>query len=175
MFEHYQTSLPVLVHRNCVMIFDTAVCEKLQKMGLAPADVFLDENHMIKKYITKNAERIFSMETVLNNMDDVFKEVIEKVSNIDATLKQTVEGEKQKLQKSLKAIEERVIRAEKKKHEITISQLKKIKEKLFPQNKLQERHENLLSFYARYGDDFLSDLLIHLDPSIHQFILLTED
>ena len=35
---------------------------------------------------------------------------------------------------------------------------KKLKEKFFPENVLQERHENILTFYAKYGDDFLHQL-----------------
>ena len=49
------------------------------------------------------------------------------------------------------ALEEKIMRAQKKKHEAAVQQIQKIKEKLFPNGELQERVENFIPYYLKYG------------------------
>jgi len=79
------------------------------------------------------------------------------------------------LQKQLKVIEQlesRIQRAEKKKYETSLNQIKTIREKLFPQNSLQERYENISSFYLRYGNSFIPALKENLHPLDCRFVIL---
>ena len=50
------------------------------------------------------------------------------------------------------------------------SELKNI---LFPYNNLQERHDSFISFYLRYGDDFIETLKDNLDPLNRNFVVLS--
>ena len=61
-------------------------------------------------------------------------------------------------------MEGRLKKAEKNKYDIGIKQLKGIKSKLFPANNLQERKENFLTFYTRYGEKYMDYLVDNLDP-----------
>jgi bacillithiol biosynthesis cysteine-adding enzyme BshC len=175
MFSHYGADLPLLVLRNCVTVIDKVNSDKLQKLGFAPEDIFLTEEELIKKYLKDNQSGAFSIEAMLNQTDALFQKAQNEVAEIDPTLKASVEAEKQKIQNSFRILEEKIRRAEKKKHDTAISQIKKIKEKLFPGNMLQERHENFLSFYSKYGDDFLKMLMMNLNPFEKKFILLVEE
>ena len=175
MFEHYGAELPILVLRSCMMILDASVRDKLKKLGLEPKDVFLNEEDLIRKYLKLNSTNEFSIESLLNKSDTLFNETVSVVNEIDPTLKASVEAEKQKMAKSLRSLEERIRRAEKKKYEIEINQVRKMKEKLFPENILQERYDNLLTYYSKYGDDFLEHLIIHGDPFEKKFMILIEE
>ena len=175
MFEYYHAYLPVLVHRNCVMVMDSASREKLKKLGLSAEDIFLNEEDLVKKYLKKNSPGGFSIDALLNKTDSLFNDAINEINAVDPTLKATAEAEKQKMLNSLKGLDERIRRAEKKKNETALNQLRKLKEKFFPDNKLQERYENILSFYSKFGDDFLKVLIQNLDPFEKKFILLMED
>ena len=46
---------------------------------------------------------------------------------------------------------------------------------LFPNNKLQERHENLISMYLKYGDNFIKSLISTLNPLDANFVILEMD
>lgn len=175
MFEHYSTNLPVLVLRNCVMIVDAATRDKLKKLGFEPEDLCMNENELIKKYLEQKCSEDFSISELSDKIDSLFSETINKVNEIDPTLKTSVEAEKQKTLNNLKTLEERILRAEKRKHETAITQIKKIKEKLFPEGKLQERHENLFTYYSKFGYGFLDELLRELNPMEKKFILLVEE
>ena len=175
MFEHYGAKLPVLVLRSCVMILDSNANDKLKKLGLGPEDIFMSEDEIIKKYLRLKTGEEFSLEQLLQKTTGIFEELIPKISSVDPTLKATAEAEMKKITNSLRMLEERVRRAEKRKHETAISQVRKLKEKLFPGKELQERHENILAFYSKYGDSFLKELIERLNPLEKKFTVLIEE
>jgi len=55
-----------------------------------------------------------------------------------------------------------------------LDQIKKIKEKLFPEGNLQERFDNLSSIYLKHGSSFIQELLTQLKPLEFNFTLLIE-
>ncbi|MBK6997469.1 MAG: bacillithiol biosynthesis BshC [Lewinellaceae bacterium] len=79
-------------------------------------------------------------------------------------MEKAVRAEEVKAVAGLEQWESRLLRAEKQKHEVTINQLRTLKEKLFPTNGLQERTDNILPYLLKYGDDFLSDIKSMLTP-----------
>ena len=64
------------------------------------------------------------------------------------------------------------MRAEKQRQEASVNQLRKVKEKLFPGGTLQERFDNFIPYYARYGREFIDSLKKNLDPLDHSMVLL---
>ncbi|MBL0256109.1 MAG: bacillithiol biosynthesis BshC [Bacteroidetes bacterium] len=72
----------------------------------------------------------------------------------------------------MKSIEEKVIRARKKKNENEVNQIVKLKEKLFPGGGLQERVENFIPFYLKFGSTFFDQLLLQIDPFDQRFNVL---
>ena len=77
---------------------------------------------------------------------------------------------------SLANIEAKLIRAEKNRHEIAINQIRSLKDKLFPNNGLQERYDNFMSIYLKHGPAFFEILKEHLNPlEMGDFIVVMED
>ena len=66
------------------------------------------------------------------------------------------------------------MRSEKQKQETGINQIKKIKEKFFPQDVLQERYDNFIPYYLKYGDRLIKSLKSAFDPFDHQLLILRE-
>ena len=60
--------------------------------------------------------------------------------------------------KKLSALEKKMLRAEKRKFSSQKNQLDKIFSGLFPGNGLQERTENFMLFYSRWGNNFFKIL-----------------
>ena len=61
----------------------------------------------------------------------------------------------------------------KKKHENSLSQISKIKSKLFPNKQLQERVDNIVTYYNTYGEKFIETLKEELDPLDSNFLILS--
>lgn len=83
------------------------------------------------------------------------------------------EGVKQ--EKVIEQLEGRLVRAEKQKHETAINQIRSLKEKLFPGNGLQERTDNFLNFYLKYGPQFAAVLEEVVDPFAEGFLVVRDE
>lgn len=174
MFDFFEIPFPVLILRASFMLIDSWSQERMKKFNILPEQIFDSSDSWIKKYLKSTPELSFSTADSQNILEVEFNRLAEEVSRIDASLKNNVEAELQKMKNALKTIEEKVIRARKKKNENEVNQLVKLKEKLFPNNSLQERVENFIPFYLHYGASFFDELLLHIDPFDQRFIILTE-
>ena len=70
-------------------------------------------------------------------------------------------------------IEQRIRRALKKNEETSVNQIKNLKSKLFPNNGLQERHDNFIQFYLSLGPSFMEKLKEVCHPMKTEFIVIT--
>ncbi len=171
-FDHFGIPFPALVLRSCFLIIDAQSQERLSKFGIRTEQIFDSADEWIKIYLNNNPDSSFSVDRFLNPIESEFIRLGEEVSKIDASLKGNVEAEKQKLRNGLKSIEEKVIRARKKKNENEVNQIVKLKEKLFPGGGLQERVENFIPFYLKFGSTFFDQLLLQIDPFDQRFNVL---
>ena len=92
--------------------------------------------------------------------------------NIDGTLKDHVEALKTKSLKPLHELEKKMLRAEKRKFSEQEQQLLQIKSVLFPNNNLQERIDNFMPYYAKYGPPFIDMLYKHSLSLQKEFIVV---
>ena len=60
--------------------------------------------------------------------------------------------------KPLKELEKKMLKAEKRKFEEQRKQIHALKSALFPQNNLQERIDNFMPYYSKWGRQFISAL-----------------
>ena len=118
----------------------------------------------------------YHFELFLKEQEDklilLFKELAEKVSAVDLTLKASVEAECQKALSSLKNIENKLIKSEKQKQETNINQIKKLKDKLLPEGILQERHDNFAPYYLKSGKNIIKDLKDAFVPFEFEMVIL---
>ena len=91
---------------------------------------------------------------------------------VDPTLEKTILAEGLKQIKSWEQIATRLTRAEKSRYDIQIQQIRNIKEKLFPGNGLQERHDNIIPIFVRYGLGILDFMINELNPMEEGFCIL---
>ncbi len=113
----------------------------------------------------------FSDEEILAHQ--LFDQLKTKIAAIDATLGATVEGEKMKVLKSFEMLSQKAAKAQKNKHDISINQLKKIKDNLFPEGGLQERYENILWLNLKFGDHVIDQLIALAEVDKKDFTIIT--
>ena len=131
MFDHFKCSFPALVLRNCAMIADAGSAKRMQKLKISEGDLFKPVDLLSKEFI-KNDNAGFSMEEEIAMFNKAFDSLYRKAMAIDPTISKSVAGENQKQLNAIKSLEEKIIRAEKKKHEISLQQIQKLKDKFFP-------------------------------------------
>ncbi|OFY93141.1 MAG: bacillithiol biosynthesis cysteine-adding enzyme BshC [Bacteroidetes bacterium RIFCSPLOWO2_12_FULL_31_6] len=173
LFNSNNISFPTLVLRNSVLFIDKASNTKLQKLTIEPTELFQDTETLIKNQLKKCSTTALDLKIEEQLVAAVFEGITKKAGAIDQSLQPFVAAELQKSIKAIKNIETRLIKAEKKKHEDAINQIMNIKEKLFPSNGLQERHDNIISLLL-YDRTIIDELIEKLPPLKKEFVILLE-
>lgn len=174
-FEFFGINFPMLIRRNSVMWLDKGSLKKIAKLGLAAKDVFTDTDSLVREYVDKNTSSELSLFSEKMLINEAFESILNKAIEIDASLKKSILAEQSRQLKNLEQVEGRLHRAEKQKHETAINQIRNLKEKLCPKNGLQERHDNFLSFYLKYGNEYFDLLKEKLNPLEKGFIVILEE
>lgn len=173
-FAHFGLNFPMLIRRNSVLWLDDGTKKRMAKLGLKTEDLFIETETLLKRFIRQNTENELSLAQEKAQQTKVFDAIKYKAQEIDPTLAKAVAAEQVKQLNVLNQLEGRLMRAEKQKHETALNQIRSLKEKLFPGNGLQERHDNFLGFYLKYGRTFFDVLLEHLNPLEEGFIIVEE-
>ena len=105
----------------------------------------------------------------------VYNEIKASIKEVDATLVQHADALQAKFLKNLDNLEKKLLKAEKKNFQSQQNQVKKIRSGLFPNNSLQERVENFMPFYAKWGSGFHDTIYKHTLIFEQQFCIIKED
>ncbi len=158
MFEAADIFFPCLMVRNSFLLVDASQQEKINKLGFTVMDFFKKEEDLINQYIDENKTAEIDFVAEQEKLKKVFGELADKIAVADATLRASTEAELQKALKSLESLEARVRKAEKQKHDQSLTQIKNLKSKLFPEGEFQERHDNFLSYWLKTEGKLIQEL-----------------
>jgi bacillithiol synthase len=174
-FEHFKINFPMLIRRDSVLWIDRNTSKKMEKLKLSVEDIFKDTEILIKEFVKNNAVEDLNLNSQKEEINTIFERIKESAKNIDPTLVGKIEAEQTRAVKTIEQLEARLLKAEKQKHEVEINQIRVLKEKLFPNNGLQERHDNLISFYFKYGGEFFKILKENLNPLDRKFVVIRDN
>ena len=163
-FATFGINFPMLIRRNSVLWIDKGNQKKLEKLELDYRELFRDADLIIRDYVAQESENELSLSTELTQLEDLFRCIAEKAEQIDPTLAKSVMGEHARQAKAVENLEGRLRRTEKQRFETAMNQIRSLRDKLFPENGLQERYDSFLNFYLQEGDALFDTLIEHLDP-----------
>ncbi|MGI8583516.1 MAG: bacillithiol biosynthesis cysteine-adding enzyme BshC [Chitinophagaceae bacterium] len=156
MFQHYNIPYPLLILRNSFLLINEKTSSLIQKLSLTSDDLFKSEDEVIKHIVRKNTSHQLSLEKEKQQIRSLYVDIKSSVKEVDTTLVKHVDALQTKLLKTLDKLEIKLLRAEKGRFESQQKQVKKIRSNLFPNNGLQERVENFMPFYAKWGKEFIN-------------------
>lgn len=174
LFEHYGLNYPLLVRRNSVLWIDRDASKKLERFGFTVEQFFSDTESLLKLYVEENASADVDLGPEVRQVERLVTKLAEKAAAIDPTLEKAALADGVKMKDMVAHWQSKLLRAEKQKHEISLNQIRTLKEKLFPSNGLQERHDCFIPSYLRYSDRFFGMLKDRLLPLEHGFIVLED-
>ena len=170
-FEQEEVPFPILLLRNSALLISEQQRQKWESFGFEIKDIFFSEDELKKKYILSKKSSELSLQVEKEELAKIYDKILKKTT--DDGLQKSVRANLQKQLKSLEKLEQKLLRLEKKKYETTLNQIEKIKAQLFPNNSLQERHDNFIPFYLKYGDNFIEILKKSLNPLDANFVVLS--
>jgi uncharacterized protein YllA (UPF0747 family) len=175
LFAEHGIFFPWLQLRHHAMILNSSQSAKCNRLDLSVADLFDDTGRLIRKALEARGMSKTDISTEKSAMEKLLNSLLEKLVAVEPTLAGAAGAERQKLMQSVERLEEKLMRAAKRKNDETVSAIKNLKAQLFPHEALQERSENFLSFYCRSGKSFSADLLYAIrETNAGNLCVLTE-
>jgi len=168
-FNYLNMTYPILVLRNSVLILDDHQKKKIEKLDLYACDFFESVDLIYKNYLMQLDEHI-DFQDDIKNLESLFLKIEEKLK--DQNLISSLRALNKKTLNSFNDFEKKVIKNLKFKKDNDIAKIKKLSDMLFPNNQLQERNENFISMYIKFGDNFIKNLFSSLDPLDPNFVIL---
>lgn len=172
LFEHYGVPYPVHVLRNSFLIVEKKIQEKINKLGFADEDIFLPEQDLINKLVIRETDKKLQLNGTLSATEQLYESIKQQAVSIDTTLEMHVNALKTTTLHRLRELEKKMLRAEKRKFSDQQRQIQTIKAKLFPKNGLQERYDNMLYYYAKWGKEFIKQLYDESLALEQEFVVL---
>ncbi|WP_316791726.1 bacillithiol biosynthesis cysteine-adding enzyme BshC [Pedobacter frigoris] len=171
-FDHYKVDYPVLMLRNSALVIDKRSENRMQILGISHKQLFSNTETLKTDWIKSHVNLQLTLDDEERAVRAVFDQIKLNAYKIDKTLSQSADAAKTKALKLISALEQKMLRAEKRKHVTSFSQIESLKEKLFPTGVLQERVLNIAPMFVLYGDDFIDALIRTFKPLDHQFTVL---
>ena len=171
-FNYFKVPFPILMPRNFAAVMDEPTQKKFEKTGLELKDLFEEKNFLFNHWIAKNSNANLSLGKELKEAEVIFKKVKEQASAIDSTLYQHADAQTKRLVQALEVIEQKMLRAEKRKQSDKLRQTEAVKDFLFPNDNPQERTDNFLNFYQQ-DPQFIEKLIQYFDPFDFRFNILS--
>lgn len=175
LFHHYEIPYPVLVLRNSFLWMDTNQVKIQQKYNISNEEMFLPAQQLYAVLTKKQTNKDFSTQKERSEMNAVYERLKEKAEQIDKSLVQHISALQVNAERKLIALEKKLFKSERQSFEHLNRQVEKWKKELFPKNGLQERVENFLPFYAKYGKEFIQTIVEKSPALSYDFIIIKEE
>ncbi|MTB52148.1 bacillithiol biosynthesis cysteine-adding enzyme BshC [Lewinella sp. W8] len=163
-FAAFGLNFPMLIRRNSVLWIDGGSQKKLDKLSLDYRELFREADLIIRDYVEQQSDNELSLAGELDQLENIFQQIAEKAREIDPTLEKAVLGEHVRQAKAIENLEGRLRRTEKQRFDTAMNQIRGLRDKLFPDNSLQERKDNFLNVYLQEGPEMIPQLIEALDP-----------
>ncbi|MBS1949275.1 MAG: bacillithiol biosynthesis cysteine-adding enzyme BshC [Bacteroidetes bacterium] len=175
LFHHYGIPYPVLVLRNSFLIIEKKWKERLSKLKLTAGDIFKPEEELLNNLVKAASRNQVSLAKELAEAAAYYDNLKSVSKKIDTSLAEHADALKTKALKLINELEKKMLRAEKRKFSDSQTHLHTLKSALFPKGNLQERIDNFIPYYSKWGKGFI-DVLYENSLAIEQkFIVLLEN
>lgn len=172
-FDDFQVSFPILMLRNSVLLIDKASSDLMKKLNVSVEDVVTKtEMDLEEDLVRAESSEVLNLKEELEKLESLFLSMESKLRRVEKLLEKSVRSGYVRSERIVKNLEIKMLRAEKKKHEILMGRLHKLRSKLFPRNGLQERNVNFCIPYIEFGSDFVDMLVENTDPFSGKYTVL---
>ncbi len=174
LYDFYKLNQPMIYPRSSATIFESNLEKILEKYNLTFEEIFINPDDLKTKVINSlskhSVDDIFAESN--NQVELVLDQLKEKLFEFDKTIADATGKYRQKILNYLDELKGKATDAQKKKHEITLRQIDKLTNSLFPNNNLQERELNFSYYYNKYGESFIDKIFdeLKINSFDHQVI-----
>ncbi|MCF8267274.1 MAG: bacillithiol biosynthesis cysteine-adding enzyme BshC [Ignavibacteriales bacterium] len=174
LYKQFGIEQPYLYPRISATLLERNISNTLQKYNLNFLDLLIPEKDLntlaMKEIATIQVDELFA--SVRKEIDQSFQSLGNELVKIDPNSADLTEKTKQRAVQGLDILEDKIRKAQENRHEISIRQVNRAKNAVFPESILQERRLNLVYFLYKYGPGFPERLFDMLEINNFQHQVL---
>lgn len=174
LYEFYNLTPPVIYPRSSATLVEKNIGSILDKHTIDVVDIFIDTENVKRKILKAISEN--SIDEVFNNITNQielsFDQLKEKLFDLDKTVADSSNRYRDKILNSITELKSKAEKAHQKKHEVTLRQIDRAADNLFPNNNLQEREFSFIYFVNKYSYEFMNIIFekLQINKFEHQII-----
>ncbi len=176
LYDFYEIQTPIIYPRSSATLVEANINKTLEKYQLSVNGIFMGVDELKKNVVESlsknNVDEIFTK--TMNDIEIAFDNLREKLFDLDKTIADNSKKYKSKISNTLNELRNKAEQAQNKKYEVTLRQLDRACNLLYPNGNLQEREINYTYFLNKYGKGFLQRIFsdLEIDRFEHQIISL---
>ena len=172
-FNEVKVHYPILQLRNSFMFMNEKQTANWNTLGFTLEHLFKPVLELELDYIKSQTKENLALTNHIASLNELYESIQQDVIKIDTSLGDHAKNLSVQAQKKLALLEKKMIRAEKRKQQISIDRIQAIKGSLFPKNSLQERVENFAEWVGDYGWDWVEAIMQHSTTLNPSFTIIT--
>ncbi|MEY4098228.1 MAG: bacillithiol biosynthesis cysteine-adding enzyme BshC, partial [Bacteroidota bacterium] len=172
-FNEVKVHYPILQLRNSFMFMNEKQTANWNNLGFTLEHLFKPLLELELEYIKSQTKENLALTNHIASLNELYESIQQDVIKIDTSLGDHAKNLSVQAQKKLALLEKKMIRAEKRKQQISIDRIQAIKGSLFPKNSLQERVENFAEWVGDYGWDWVEAIMQHSTTLNPSFTIIT--
>lgn len=173
-FDKYNVFYPAVLLRQSVLWVNKREHELREKLDLSVADTFLPQHELEKEYVARHSKDNWQTGKEAIAMEQLMTGLKTKAIALDTTLQGAADAALAKMKKQMDVLEKKMLRAEKRKMNVDLERIQRLLTEIFPDGSLQERKDNFMAWYLRYGQEYFDILKQSIQPLRHEFLVLEE-
>ena len=173
LFVQYQIQFPILVLRNSFVLLTGKQHNSWHNLGFSTTQLFEPTINLHNIFTQLHTTNTLTTTTEQLTITALYDQLSNTAATIDVTLTKHIQSLKTKQLNKLKQVDKKLLRAEKRNMTTALHKINTVKNKLFPNNNLQERYDNIIPYYALYGKQIIDIIYQHSIVTDSKFCVLT--
>ena len=175
LFQAMGVPMPAVLLRTSAGFLSHKALMRWNAMGLSVEDLFSPLDAVKARVAIRDAGFDTSVEEERAVLTKFYHDLAERAAAADPTLRGAVEARAKAGLKGLDRIGRGLVRAAKRREQVSLQRMEAVHAEFFPGGGLQERRDNILPLLAARGEGLLDELLELLDPLDARFTLIEQD
>ncbi len=168
-YEIFGLPMPIIYPRKTITLLEKKIEKILKNYDSQIQDIWQNADRIInkiaKKQIPDSIDRVFSI--AKSHLEQDFKSIKEEIVAFEPALENSADVTLGKIQHQFRFLEKKILQASKRRNNIVTQQLLKVKNNLYPNNRLQEREFNITPFLIKYSYACIDKLNKAMDINNH--------
>lgn len=168
-------NMPVIYPRASATLIEPKVEKVFERYDISLEDFVDGIDTLFSKIVRTLSSHDFDAEfsALLSAVNQSINDIKPTIEDVDRNLGRTTEATRAAIIKEIDRLKDRVLRAEKRRHDEVRSQLEKTWVNILPEGRLQERVISPVYFLNKYGFSLIDQLMDGLDVETHDHKMIS--